>query len=64
MIVNDEYRFERMMLQAVASPVIVILATLEVSFMLLEYIYSTGVTYDHQNVFIVHATRCLYYKTF
>ncbi len=53
-----------MTLQAVASPVIVILTTLEVSFMLLEYIYSTDVTYNSQNIFIVQATGCLYYKTF
>jgi hypothetical protein len=33
-------------LQVVASPTIVILTTLEVSFMLLENIYSTGVSYD------------------
>ncbi len=60
-----------MMLQAVASPTIVILMTLEAltivilttldeSFMLLENIYSTAsltiVTYDHQNIFIVQAT--------
>ncbi len=64
MIVNDESRFVRMMLQAVALPMIVILTTLEVSFMLLEHIYSTGLTYDSQNIFIVQATGCLYYKTF
>ncbi len=34
------------MLQVVASPTIVILMTLEVSFMLQENIYSTGVTHD------------------
>jgi hypothetical protein len=34
------------MLQVVASPTIVILMTLEVSFMLLENIYSTRVTHD------------------
>jgi len=49
-----------MMLQVVASPTIVILMTLEVSFMLLENIYSTAslmfVTYGCQNVFIVQAT--------
>jgi hypothetical protein len=30
----------------VALPIIVILTTLEVSFMLLENIYSTGITHD------------------
>jgi len=44
------------MLQVVASPTIVILMTLEVSFILLENIYSTGITYDRQNIFIVQAT--------
>jgi hypothetical protein len=33
-------------LQVVASPMIVILMTLEVSYMLQENIYSTGVTHD------------------
>jgi hypothetical protein len=42
-IANDDSRVIRMMLQVVASPMIVILTTLEVSFML---IYSTGITYD------------------
>jgi hypothetical protein len=59
------------MIQVVVSPTIVILMTLEalaivilitleVSFMLPENIYSTAsltiVTYDHQNIFIVQAT--------
>jgi hypothetical protein len=44
-----------MMLQFVASPAIIILATLEVSFMLLDYIYSAGITYDRQNIFVVQA---------
>jgi hypothetical protein len=35
------------MLQAVGSPTIIILTTLEVSFMLLDDIYSTGIPYDH-----------------
>jgi hypothetical protein len=42
-----------MMLQVVASPTIVILTTLEVSFMLLDNIYTTGVTYDCQNIVTV-----------
>jgi hypothetical protein len=45
MIVNDT---SEVLLQVVASPTIVILTTLEVSFMLLENIYSTDVTHgDH-----------------
>ena len=35
-----------MTLQAVASPITVILTTLEVSFMFLETIYSSGVAYN------------------
>jgi hypothetical protein len=35
MIINDDARVIRMMLQAVASPTIIILTTLDVSFMLL-----------------------------
>ncbi len=35
---------------------IVILTTLEVSFMLLANIYSRGVTHDNRNIFIVQAT--------
>ncbi len=42
-IVNDD---SIMMLQVVASPTIIILTTLEVSFMLLANIYSTGITHD------------------
>ncbi len=42
-IINDN---SIMMLQVVASPTIVILMTLEVSFMLLANIYSTGDTID------------------
>ena len=41
------------MLQVVASPMIVILMTLEVSFMLLANIYSRGVTHDDCHVMIV-----------
>jgi len=61
MVVNDDSRVVRMTLQVAASPTIVIrttleapiifiLMTLEVSFMLLENIYSTGVTYNCQNI--------------
>jgi hypothetical protein len=46
MIVNDNSRVIRMTLQVALSPVIIIVATLEVSFMLPENIYSTGITYD------------------
>jgi len=49
-IVNDDSRVIRMMLQAVASPTIGILTTLEASviviLMTLESIYNAGVTYD------------------
>ncbi len=47
------------MLQVVTSPSILILTARELSFMLLENIYGTGVTYityGLQNIFIVHAT--------
>ncbi len=44
------------MLQDVVSRMLVILVTLEVSFMLLENIYSTGITHDDCNIFIVQAT--------
>ncbi len=51
MIVIDNSRVIRMMLQIVASPMIIILMTLEaptnVIQTTLENIYSTGVTYDH-----------------
>jgi hypothetical protein len=50
MIVNDD---SIMTLQVVASPTIVILTTLEVSFMLLAKIYSRGITHDNRHVTIV-----------
>jgi len=56
MIVNDDFRVVRMRLQVVVSPTIVILTTLEVSFLLLENIYSTGFTHDNSHIFIVQAT--------
>ncbi len=40
----------RMTLQVVASPMIVNLTTLEVSFTLLENIYSTGITRDNHHL--------------
>jgi hypothetical protein len=43
-------------LQVVASPMIVILTTLEVSFMLLENIYDTGITHDDHHIFILKGT--------
>jgi hypothetical protein len=49
-----------MTLQVAALPIIVILTTLEVSFALLENIYSSSITHDDRhddcNIFIVHAT--------
>jgi hypothetical protein len=54
-IVNDD---TIMMLQVVASPTIVILTTLEVSFMLLANIYSGGVTHDDCHVMIVIYLMC------
>ncbi len=49
-IVNDN---SIMALQVVASHIIIILMTLEVSFMLLANIYSRGVTHDNRHVTIV-----------
>jgi hypothetical protein len=49
-IVNDN---SIMALQVIASPMIIILMTLEVSFMLLANIYSRGVTHDNCHVTIV-----------
>jgi hypothetical protein len=43
---NDS-RVIRMTLQAVASPMMVIVTTLELSFMILHNIYSSGITNDH-----------------
>ncbi len=62
-IVNDHSRVVRMMLQVVASPTIVIPMTLDMPFMLLENIYSTGITHDDfhdhcpddHHVFIIQA---------
>jgi len=48
-IVNDN---SIMMLQDVASPRIIVLMTLEVSFMLLANIYSRGITHDNHHVTI------------
>ncbi len=52
-IVNDDSTVVRMTVQVVASPTIVILMTLEVSFMLLENIYITGITHDDRHMTIV-----------
>ncbi len=51
-IINNTSRIIRMTLQVVASLTIVILMTLEVSFMLPENIYSTGVTHDDRHMMI------------
>ncbi len=49
-----------MTIQVMASHIIIILTTLEVSLVLLENIYSTGITtiitYDCQNFFTVQTT--------
>jgi hypothetical protein len=42
-----------MMLQVVASPMTLILTTLEVSFMLPENIYGTGITHDDRHMTVV-----------
>jgi hypothetical protein len=52
MVVNDTSRVIKMIHQVVASPMIVILTTLEVLFMLLENIYSTGITNDNRHMTI------------
>ncbi len=49
-IVNDDFL---MMLKVVASPTIVILMNLEVSFILLANIYSRGVTHDDRHETII-----------
>jgi len=51
-IVNDNSRVVRMMLQVVASPTIVVLSTLEVSFTILENIYSTGMPLTIIKIFL------------
>ena len=43
-------------LQVVASPMIVILTTLEASVMLLENIYDTGIAHDDHHIFILKGT--------
>ncbi len=53
MIIDDNSRVIRMMLKIVASPTIVILMTLEVTLMLLENIYSSGITHDDNHMTIV-----------
>jgi hypothetical protein len=49
-IINDDLI---MTLQVVASPMNIILTTLEVSFMLLANIYCRGITHDDSHVTIV-----------
>jgi hypothetical protein len=53
MFINDDSRVVRMMFQIVASPTIVILMTLEVSFRLIENIYSTSITHDDHHMTII-----------
>ncbi len=52
-IVNDGSRILIMMLQVVASPLIIILMTLEESFTLLKNIYSTGITHDYYHMMTI-----------
>jgi hypothetical protein len=47
------------MLQAVASPTIITLMNLKVSFMLLKNIYSTGLTHDYH-----HLRSSYFYSTY
>jgi hypothetical protein len=44
-------RVVRSAIQVVSPPMIVILMILEVSLMLLENIYGTGVTLDHRHIY-------------
>jgi hypothetical protein len=62
-IANDNSRVVRMILQIVASPRIVIWATLEVSFTILENIYNRGITHDdcHMTIKIFLQFRPLIY---
>ncbi len=53
MIISNDSRVIRMMLQVVTSPMNAILTTLEVSFTHLENIYSTGVTHDDRHMMII-----------
>jgi hypothetical protein len=67
-IVNGDSRVVRMTSQVMASPTMVILTTLVVSFMLLENIYSTDITYNSHlrlsKYFYCTGLRGLYCKTF
>jgi hypothetical protein len=62
MIVNDDSRFIRMMLQVVALSTINILMTLEVSFTLLENIYGTGITDDDHCMMIFTIQAIIHLK--
>ncbi len=55
-IMNADSRVVRMTFQVVASPTIIIVMTIEVSYVLLENINSTGVTPDNRKIFIAPAT--------
>jgi hypothetical protein len=48
-IVKTPLESSEVMLQVVALPIIIILTTLEVSFMILENIYSTDITLDYHH---------------
>ena len=63
-IVNDDFRVVRMTLQVVASPMIVILTTLEVSFMPLKIIYSKGIIHDerHRTIIMYLLYGCIFQK--
>jgi hypothetical protein len=51
--VNDDSRVAKLMLQVMVSLKIVILMTLEVSFKLLDNIYSTGITHDDNHMMTI-----------
>jgi hypothetical protein len=56
--INDDSRVVRMTLLVVASPIIIILTTVDMSFMQLENIYySTGITHDDYNMMIMISYR-------
>ncbi len=67
MIVNDDSRVVRMMLQVVASHTTVILMTLDLLFMFLENIKSTGITHDRHlqlSKYFYRTGHSLTYKEF
>ncbi len=60
-IVNDTSEVVKMMLQDVVSPAIVILMTLEVSFILLDNIFSTGITHDDRHLQLSYCYSTVHY---